>query len=79
MKQHITRIYSEKVSTNGLVSVIKNGGGLFPFSEKFREEQKRMSGELHRIRIWHGREQSYVQVGTIFPLQLALACACDTT
>ena len=48
----------------------KNGGGLFPFSEKFREEKKRMYGELHRIRIRHGREQSNVQVGMTFPLEL---------
>ena len=50
--------------------MIKNGGGLFPFSEKFREEKKRMSGELYGIRIWHGGEQSYVQVGAVFPLWL---------
>ena len=62
MKEHNQDIYSEKFDYS--VSVIeKNGGGLFPFSEKFREEKKRMYGELHRICIWHGGEQSHVQVG----------------
>ena len=42
--------------------MIKNGGGLFPYSEKFWEEEKSMSGELHRVCFRVGGEQSDVQV-----------------